>query len=618
VVAYHEDMRRVCVVVTGDALVADEAVQAAWAIAWRKLGSLRDPSRLRPWLLSVAVNEARQLHRRRRRRELIEVRVGSDLGSTARDPARGIDLIDLRNALARLSPDERAIIALRYVAGLDSNELARATGISPSGTRARLYACWTDWNGSSLMDERAPFETRLAQALDEVAGPVRPVDAVRIAHTAAAARWAGRWIDRDPARASWMLVAAAIAIVTVAVAGLALVTPRAPSVVGPGSITSPSAGPFDGAARFAYWPGLVGEEQAAADLLVVDATGSDIRRVVPGGTEAPLPIDGVTVPTWSPDGTRILFSGNGTSARVVDVTTGGVIDLPAHDACDDAIWTPDGLFIVFFAVPCGTHEGPDLVMVRADGSGEPVRLSHERSTPIPYADAPDSEDRPLEAWSPDGTRLVFGCSVPMDGPALCMLEVDPHRLGAPGYAPRLVSPTSHIRLQDATWEDPRWSPDGRTIAATLARSGFWRDSDPATRIAQVDADGTAAVILAPHAPDGGASHDPRWSPDGASVLYTSTLDAELPQGRLWVIGAGGASPRRLAIPPGLLYATACGFSPDGGLVLARSDDQVALVPVDGSEPVVHVLQEGAAVGPCPQWQPARAPLWDGFPVVGGR
>ena len=46
--------------------------------------------------------------------------------------------LDLRNALNRLSPDDRALLALRYVAGLDSTELSRAIGLSPSGTRARL------------------------------------------------------------------------------------------------------------------------------------------------------------------------------------------------------------------------------------------------------------------------------------------------------------------------------------------------------------------------------------------------------------------------------------------------------------------------------------------------
>ena len=36
--AHHDDMTRVCFVICGDLDVADEAVQAAWPIVWRKLG----------------------------------------------------------------------------------------------------------------------------------------------------------------------------------------------------------------------------------------------------------------------------------------------------------------------------------------------------------------------------------------------------------------------------------------------------------------------------------------------------------------------------------------------------------------------------------------------------
>jgi RNA polymerase sigma factor (sigma-70 family) len=135
--AHHDDMTRVCFVICGDLDVADEAVQAAWPIVWRKLGSLRDPGRLRPWLVSIAANEARQLVRRRRRRTIVEI---ATVGSTSSglDPAGRVGDLDLTNALARLDPDDRALLALRYVAGFDSTELARATGRSPSGTRARL------------------------------------------------------------------------------------------------------------------------------------------------------------------------------------------------------------------------------------------------------------------------------------------------------------------------------------------------------------------------------------------------------------------------------------------------------------------------------------------------
>jgi RNA polymerase sigma factor (sigma-70 family) len=134
--AHHDDMTRVCFVVCGDLDLADEAVQAAWPIVWRKLGSLRDPDRLRPWLVSIAANEARQLVRRRRRRTVVEIAVAP--ATSGVDPAGRVGDLDLTNALARLDPDDRALLALRYVAGFDSTELARATGRSASGTRARL------------------------------------------------------------------------------------------------------------------------------------------------------------------------------------------------------------------------------------------------------------------------------------------------------------------------------------------------------------------------------------------------------------------------------------------------------------------------------------------------
>lgn len=135
---HHDDMRRVCSYVTGDRTIADEATQAAWAIAWKKIGSVHDPARLRPWLISVAVNEAKQLLRKQRRRAEFEVAAEASNEPGGIDPATGVAAIDLDAAMARLDPDERALLAMRYVAGLDSNELSAATGISPSGTRSRI------------------------------------------------------------------------------------------------------------------------------------------------------------------------------------------------------------------------------------------------------------------------------------------------------------------------------------------------------------------------------------------------------------------------------------------------------------------------------------------------
>ncbi len=138
VATHHGEMYSIAVVVCRDRALAEEAVQLAWSKAWGKLGSLREPDRLRPWLVSIAVNEAKQLLRKRRRRSEVEVPVdGSDKPGGV-DPATGVAGLDLRVAMRRLDPDDRALLTMRYVFGFDSNELAAAIGLSPPGTRARL------------------------------------------------------------------------------------------------------------------------------------------------------------------------------------------------------------------------------------------------------------------------------------------------------------------------------------------------------------------------------------------------------------------------------------------------------------------------------------------------
>ena len=137
VAAYHLDLVRVAFVICGDEGLAEDAAQAAWWIAWRRLASLRDPDRLKPWLVAVAANEARKALKREHRHGIVELKVAAD-PCTGTDPVRGIDHVDLANALGHLKPEDRALVALRYVADLDASELAQALGISPSGVRTRL------------------------------------------------------------------------------------------------------------------------------------------------------------------------------------------------------------------------------------------------------------------------------------------------------------------------------------------------------------------------------------------------------------------------------------------------------------------------------------------------
>ncbi len=136
VAAYHADMARVAFVACGDRELAEDAVQSAWLVAWRKLRSLRDPDRVRPWLLSVTTNETRQLLRRRHG-PVVDIHVEAP-GDARGDPSTGIERLDLRRALGHLSPGDRALLAMHYVADLSSDELGAAIGTSPSTARTRL------------------------------------------------------------------------------------------------------------------------------------------------------------------------------------------------------------------------------------------------------------------------------------------------------------------------------------------------------------------------------------------------------------------------------------------------------------------------------------------------
>ncbi len=95
------------------------------------------PGQVRAWLIAIAANEARQTIRGRRRRPVVDISnaLQHDAGG---DPADAIDMVDLQRALAHLKPDDRRLLALRFVAGLDSTEIARHTGLSASGVRSRL------------------------------------------------------------------------------------------------------------------------------------------------------------------------------------------------------------------------------------------------------------------------------------------------------------------------------------------------------------------------------------------------------------------------------------------------------------------------------------------------
>jgi RNA polymerase sigma-70 factor (ECF subfamily) len=137
VAEHNVAMVRVAYVILGDREAARDAVQSAWAHAWRRLDSIRDESKIRSWLVAVAANQARDALRHHRRRGALPLTIDLPAPATE-DPDRAIAVIDLERVLRGLKPEDRALLALRYVGGLDSSEIATQLGLSPSGVRTRL------------------------------------------------------------------------------------------------------------------------------------------------------------------------------------------------------------------------------------------------------------------------------------------------------------------------------------------------------------------------------------------------------------------------------------------------------------------------------------------------
>lgn len=130
---------------TGDRLLAEDVVSATFLQAWRLRGRIdAEGGSLRPWLLGIATNVVRNLHRRQRRDRNLLARLWgrdeqpdfADDVAARLDDAR--DLATVRSGLARLRPAEREVVALCVWAGLDYASAAQALGVPIGTVRSRL------------------------------------------------------------------------------------------------------------------------------------------------------------------------------------------------------------------------------------------------------------------------------------------------------------------------------------------------------------------------------------------------------------------------------------------------------------------------------------------------
>ncbi len=268
-----------------------------------------------------------------------------------------------------------------------------------------------------------------------------------------------------------------------------------------------------------------------SQIYVIDVE-SGKRRLVTGGV-----MDAVQ-PSWSADGRRIAFWGLRDGAR--DIFTVGadgrdVNAITQDEALDwDPVWAPDGKHLYF----CSDRGGAMNVWR--------VALNPETGTvagPLEPVNVPATYAAGL-SFSRDGQRMAYVNVLRRSN--LFRSDFEPSRDAAGSAKPitQGVKETMYPSIShDGRWiaftllgahedivvvrpdgaemrritEDPsrdrtpRWSPDGKTIAFTSARSGRYE-------IWTIRSDGSGLRQVTDASPRGGVNYA-AWSPDGLRISY---------------------------------------------------------------------------------------------------
>ena len=142
--AYQGIAFRTAYILGGNAADAEEAAQDGFVKAYRALGRFRRGAPLKPWLLRIVANEARNRRRAAGRREALALRAAAEDRPGDAVPSPEAALLEgesrarLLAAIERLSDDHRDAVACRYLLELSEDETAAALGIRRGTVKSRL------------------------------------------------------------------------------------------------------------------------------------------------------------------------------------------------------------------------------------------------------------------------------------------------------------------------------------------------------------------------------------------------------------------------------------------------------------------------------------------------
>jgi RNA polymerase sigma factor (sigma-70 family) len=135
---------RTAYLLSGSTADAEESAQDGFVKAYRALGRFRRGAPLRPWLLRIVANEARNRRRTAGRREALALRAaaadrpGDAVPSPEAALLAGESRTRLLEAVNALSEEHRLAVACRYFLELTEEETAAALGVRRGTVKSRL------------------------------------------------------------------------------------------------------------------------------------------------------------------------------------------------------------------------------------------------------------------------------------------------------------------------------------------------------------------------------------------------------------------------------------------------------------------------------------------------
>jgi len=252
---------------TGDRALSEDVAQDTFIAAWRQLGQLREPSRLRSWLCGIARNLARKARRRSAREAPLDHVLVFEGGNPFDHTAEAESERVVRDALMRVPDTYRDVLVLYYRDQRSVRDVAAALGITEAAAQQRLsrgrqYLA----DGVTDLVERSLRTPRRARDLAAVVLAALPAIApsraeaaphphggtmIKIAIIAAALAAAGTtaYVVRKPATAPAAATAAAVPGPRAAVAAPTVAPPAAaaaPHAAAPNSPALPAPAAQDG------------------------------------------------------------------------------------------------------------------------------------------------------------------------------------------------------------------------------------------------------------------------------------------------------------------------------------------------------------------------------------